>query len=794
MRSSFDSDSNENGIMDYDLADNYSLLATLRNSLDNLLNLNTNTAAILAALDASFDRTLNLSDVLDVDAVRANLDVAIADIKAQLVAAGIDETVIGGVTPANGTFVNLAIKGSLGFGGDVEDLVISNGVVTPTKSYITIDTEASAATDNCYAISSSNFNVGDFLVVQLKANARVVTLQKSGGNIKIPVDRILDNTHDRILFQQNANDEWDEIAYSDSSGTIYYVNGNFTGDIVVNGTVDGRDIDADGTKLDGIEAGATADQTGAQIKAAYQLEANAFTDTKNTKLTGIETGATADQSDAEIAAALASEGIDATVIGGTTPAEGSFTNLDIIGRLGFGGAEEDLIISNGVITPTTSHINIDTENLDPSDNCYAISSGNFNAGDFLVIQCKNNARVITLQKSGGNLNLSRDRILNNTHDRILLQQNTNDEWDEIAYSDSSGTQYAVNGDFLGDVLIAGKTKLEGVVGYGTSEDLILATGSVTPTKTYIRIDTEASAATDFCDTIATTNFSAGDILVIRSTDTTRDVTYKDGTGNLNLPVDRTLTKVNSVLVLICVGGSWTEVSYTNHDAVIEGISGDFGSLANAQIDGVLGFNGSAELNTISAGVITPTKSYIAVNTEASAATDELDTIAVTNFQEGDLLYIRSHLNSADTTVINGSGNISVPHDRLLNNKTTWLCLMCTGAGWDEVSYTKNVGSGWDYESAETAIVLGGLTTFTHGLRVKPNKFQVYLVCQIAELNYSVGDEVEMGTNNRISRYIENATEIKIIVALSAPQIHNATTGSLSVVTLANWKYVLRASL
>ena len=41
-----------------------------------------------------------------------------------------------------------------------------------------------------------------------------------------------------------------------------------------------------------IEDGATADQTGAEIKTLYEAEANAFTDTKNTKLTGIETAAT----------------------------------------------------------------------------------------------------------------------------------------------------------------------------------------------------------------------------------------------------------------------------------------------------------------------------------------------------------------------------------------------------------------------------------------------------------------------------------------------------------------------
>lgn len=45
------------------------------------------------------------------------------------------------------------------------------------------------------------------------------------------------------------------------------------------------------TKLGTIEDNATADQTGAEIKAAYEAEANAFTDAKNTKLAGIATGA-----------------------------------------------------------------------------------------------------------------------------------------------------------------------------------------------------------------------------------------------------------------------------------------------------------------------------------------------------------------------------------------------------------------------------------------------------------------------------------------------------------------------
>ena len=63
-------------------------------------------------------------------------------------------------------------------------------------------------------------------------------------------------------------------------------------------------------KLGGIEEGATADQTNAEIKTAYEANSdiNAFTDAEKTKLQnldlsklqGIETGATADQSNAEI--------------------------------------------------------------------------------------------------------------------------------------------------------------------------------------------------------------------------------------------------------------------------------------------------------------------------------------------------------------------------------------------------------------------------------------------------------------------------------------------------------------
>ena len=75
-----------------------------------------------------------------------------------------------------------------------------------------------------------------------------------------------------------------------------------TGNLAVTGTVDGRDVAADGAKLDSIESGATADQTAAEIRALVEsaTDSNVFTDADHTKLNGIESGATADQTAAEI--------------------------------------------------------------------------------------------------------------------------------------------------------------------------------------------------------------------------------------------------------------------------------------------------------------------------------------------------------------------------------------------------------------------------------------------------------------------------------------------------------------
>ena len=115
-----------------------------------------------------------------------------------------------------------------------------------------------------------------------------------------------------------------------------------TGNIGVSGTVDGRDVAADGTKLDGIESGATADQTAAEIRTLVESasDSNVFTNADHTKLNGIETGATADQSASEILTAIktvdgSGSGLDADLLDGYNQSDTASTNT-IVKRTGSG--------------------------------------------------------------------------------------------------------------------------------------------------------------------------------------------------------------------------------------------------------------------------------------------------------------------------------------------------------------------------------------------------------------------------------------------------------------------------
>jgi hypothetical protein len=130
--------------------------------------------------------------------------------------------------------------------------------------------------------------------------------------------------------------------------------GAMTGAITTNSTFDGRDVATDGAKLDGIEAGATADQTNAEIRAAVEAasDSNVFTDADHTKLNGIEAGATTDQTAAQILTAIktvdgSGSGLDADTVDGIQASSflRSDANDTMTGRLIIDAStDEDLIL------------------------------------------------------------------------------------------------------------------------------------------------------------------------------------------------------------------------------------------------------------------------------------------------------------------------------------------------------------------------------------------------------------------------------------------------------------------
>jgi hypothetical protein len=99
-------------------------------------------------------------------------------------------------------------------------------------------------------------------------------------------------------------------------------------------------VDSNTTKLDGIEASATADQTDAEIRTAVEAatDSNVFTDADHTKLNAIEAGADVTDSTNVVAALTAGENVTISAGGtiastdtDTTYSSSDFTHDDLIG-------------------------------------------------------------------------------------------------------------------------------------------------------------------------------------------------------------------------------------------------------------------------------------------------------------------------------------------------------------------------------------------------------------------------------------------------------------------------------
>jgi len=169
-------------------------------------------------------------------------------------------------------------------------LTITESQISDLQSYLTSYTETNNLTTAVTWANVPDANITESSVTQHLTAANVTSPLTGGTGISIASNGTI------------TNDSPDQTVALTGTGatTVTGTYPNFTIDstnttyTIGDGGLTTNDFtDADHTKLNNIEANATADQTGAEIKSAYEAVAdtNAFTDAEKTKLSGIEASA-----------------------------------------------------------------------------------------------------------------------------------------------------------------------------------------------------------------------------------------------------------------------------------------------------------------------------------------------------------------------------------------------------------------------------------------------------------------------------------------------------------------------
>jgi hypothetical protein len=161
----------------------------------------------------------------------------------------------------------LSVTGNIAVSGTVDgvDIAARDGVLTSTT------TTANAALPKAGGTMTGNLTIQNGSPRVLLTETGVTNTPTwwsiaDGGNYNIrlnntgvyPLDIVTNSTNDAVIHIN--------VGYN----TNFAAGIDVTGNITVSGTVDGRDVAADGTKLDTIETNATADQTAAQLLTAIK--------------------------------------------------------------------------------------------------------------------------------------------------------------------------------------------------------------------------------------------------------------------------------------------------------------------------------------------------------------------------------------------------------------------------------------------------------------------------------------------------------------------------------------------
>jgi len=329
----------------------------------DLIHMSANSVDSNQYVDGSIDTAHLADDAVTSAKLDTNLDIA----------GTLDVT---GVLTADS---NATIAGTLGVTGVTTFSSISDGTITVT-AFVDEDNMASnSATliptqQSVKAYVDNSSSTGLSLIDEDNMASNSATRPPSQQSVKAYTDSSISSLVDSSPAALNTLNEL-AAALGDDASFSTTVNNNIatklpksggamTGAITTNSTFDGRDVATDGTKLDGIEANATADQTNDEIKAAVEAasDSNTFTDADHTKLNAIEASATADQTNAEIRTAVeaASDSnvftdADHTKLNGIEASADVTDTANVVAALTAG--TNVAIASNGTISATDTNTN-----------------------------------------------------------------------------------------------------------------------------------------------------------------------------------------------------------------------------------------------------------------------------------------------------------------------------------------------------------------------------------------------------------------------------------------------------
>ena len=183
----------------------------------------------------------------------------------------------------------------------------------------------------------------------------VVAALTAGSNIAIAGDGTISSTDTNTqLSDEQVQDIVGAMVSSNTESgiTVTYQDGDGTIDFSVASQTDQNFTNADHSKLDGIEASATADQTASEIRTLVESasDSNVFTDADHTKLNAIE--ASADVTDTTNVVAALTAGSNIAIAGdGTITATDTNTQLsdeqvqDIVGAMVSSNTESGITVT-----------------------------------------------------------------------------------------------------------------------------------------------------------------------------------------------------------------------------------------------------------------------------------------------------------------------------------------------------------------------------------------------------------------------------------------------------------------